>query len=415
MNLPHSVLRTAMRPLTLAQIFSSAAGAGGMVIAAWAMVPTEFTQFALFTLLGSLALGLGTSGLFQPALIHQRIESNSFVPMRYVAIPAATASVLYSTFALIVGIRNPADLLLLGGSAALPVYYQWLRYRAMGCNRRWIIAQADLLRLVLTASVVAIPVLIADSVALQTYFAAATSLPMLLIGIKLPRISKWIPYKRYGRAAGWQLLDWAFGSMLLSLPLLFLGGVSRSPLVGGVRLAQSLLGPINLAFAAATTNLVADGVSKPELADSQSVMARGSLLGRQLMALSLIIVAAVISVVYVSRISLRGVATSDLIIGLALVGSSLITAGWTGIRGIVLRLLCWQARVTVARGGAVILTLGAFAAAYYWWGADASLILGFITQAVASPVILIGLTYNVHRSSNPVEVSSRKTLTREHR
>ena len=88
MKLPHRVARNALKPLTLAQIFSSAAGAGGMLIAAWAMVSTEFTQFALFTLIGSLVLGLSTSGLFQPALINQRIYRNSFVPMRYVAIQA---------------------------------------------------------------------------------------------------------------------------------------------------------------------------------------------------------------------------------------------------------------------------------------------------------------------------------------
>ena len=409
MNLPHRVARSALRPLTLAQMFSSAAGAGGMVIAAWAMAPTEFTQFALFTLIGSLVLGLSTSGLFQPALINQRLERNSFVPLRYVAIPAAAASVLYLVFALVVGVRNFVDLFLLSGSAALPVYYHWLRYRAMGCNQRWIVAKADLLRLALTASAVAVPALISDSVALQTYFAAATSLPMLLVAIKLPRIREWESYRRYGRAAAWQLLDWIFASTLISVPLLFLGGVSRSPLIGGVRLAQSLLGPLNLAFAAATTNLIADGATRPELATARSIMTRGTLLGRQLMGLSLVVVTAMVTFVYVSQISFKGVATSHLIMGLALAGAWSITSAWAGIRGIVLRLLGWQARVTLARGITAVLTLGAFAAGYYWWGVDVSLILGCITPAVTSPLILLGLTRNVHQGSRQAEIPSRKS------
>jgi hypothetical protein len=379
-----------------------------MLIAAWAMAPAEFTQFALFTLISSLVLGLSTSGLFQPALINQRIERNSFVPLRYVAIPAAAASILYVIFALVVGVRNFLDVFLLSGSAVIPVYYNWLRYRAMGCNRRWIVAKADFVRLVLTASAVAVPALISNSVALQTYFAAATSLPMLYLAAKLPRIGEWIPYRRYGRAAAWQLLDWVFASTLTAVPLLLLGSVSRSPLIGGVRLAQALLGPLNLAFAAATTNLIADGATRSELTAAHSIMARGILLGRQLMGLSLFIVTAMISFVYVTQIGLRGVATSSLIIGLALAGASAVTSAWTGVRGIVLRFLGWQARVTLARGVTAILTLGAFTVSYYWGGVNVSLISGFIALALTSPFALLGLTRNVHSDSGRVEVASAK-------
>jgi hypothetical protein len=381
-----------------------------MVIAAWAMVPTEFTQFALLTLIGSVVLGLSTSGLFQPALINQRVERNSFVPLRYVAIPGAAASVLYLIFALVLGVRDFLDLFLLSGSATLPVFYNWLRYRAMGCNRRWIVANADLLRLALTAAAVTVPALIADSVALQTYLASATCLPMLFVAFKLPRMPEWVSYRLYRRAAAWQLLDWIFASTLISVPLLFLGGVSRSPLIGGVRLAQSLLGPLNLAFAAATTNLIADGVTRSELTAARSLTSRGILLGRQLMGLSLVLVIGMVSVVYVSQISFRGVATSNLITGLALVGACSVTSAWAGVRGIVLRLLGWQARVTLARGVTTILTLGAFAVGYYWRGVDASLILGFITLALTSPLVLLGVTRNVHRGSRPVEARSSETV-----
>jgi hypothetical protein len=396
-NFPHRIVRSALKPLTLAQIFSSAAGAGGMVIAAWAMLPTEFTQFALFTLIGSMVLGLSTSGLFQPALINQRIERNSFVPLRYVAIPASAASFLYLIFALVVGVNNLLDLFLVSGSAAFPVYYNWLRYRAIGFNRRWIVAKADFLRLSLAAAALAAPKLIADSIALQTYFAATTSLPLLFVAIRLPRISRWVPYHRYRRAAVWQVLDWIFGSSLISLPLLLLGGVSRSPLIGGVRLAQSLLGPLNLAFAAATTNLIADGVTKAELTDVQSLISRGALLGRQLMGLSLVAVTTMISFFYFAQISFRGVATRDLILGLALVGAASITSAWVGVHGVVLRLLGRQARVTVARGITAIFTLGTFTAVYYSNGVEASLISGFIVLALTSPLALLCLARGIYR------------------
>jgi hypothetical protein len=398
-NLIHRVVRSALRPLTLAQIFSSAAGGVGMLIGAWAMTPADFTQFALFTLMGSLVQGVSFSGLVQPALINQRNQPNSFVPLRYVAIPAAAASVLFLIFASMLGVRGLYDLLLLSGSAAVPVYYNWIRYRAIGFNRRWVVAQADFLRLGLTLAALAAPVLAADSVALQTYFAAATSVPFLFVAIRLPRIRDWIPYRHYSRAAAWQLIDWIFGSTLISLPLLFLGGVSPSPLIGGVRLAQSLLGPLNLAFAAAITNLIADGVTRSELTATGSLISRGTSLSRLLTSLSLLLVATLISFVYITHISLKGVALPDLIVGLALVGASSVTSACSGVHAIVLRLLGWQARVTLGRGIVAALTLGAFAVAYFLYGVDVSLVAGFITLALMSPIVLIGLARYAYRRS----------------
>jgi hypothetical protein len=368
-----------------------------MVIGAWAMTPADFTQFALFTLMGSLVQGVSFSGLVQPALINQRNEDNSFVPLRYVAIPAAAGSILFLIFALVLGIRSLHDLLLLSGSAAVPIYYNWIRYRAIGFNRRWVVAQADFLRLGLTLAAVAAPSLAADSVALQTYFAAATALPFLLVAIRLPRIVDWVPYRHYRRAAAWQLIDWMFGSMLVSLPLLLLGSVSPSPLIGGVRLAQSLLGPLNLAFAAAITNLIADGVTRSELTATGSLISRGISLSRLLTGLSLLLVVTMVTLVYVTSISLKGVALPDLIVGLALVGASSVTSAGSGVHAMVLRLLGWQATVTLGRGIIATLTFGAFALAYFWHGVDVSLVAGFITLALAAPIVLIGLAHYAYQ------------------
>lgn len=397
-------MRIALRPLTLAHAFSSASGAGAMVIAAWAMHPTEFSKFALFTLIGSLVLGASSAGLVRPALINQRIEHNSFVPLRYVAIPAVGASVLFLLFASSLGVRSPSDLLLLSVSAAFPVFYYWLRYRAIGCNKRWIVAQADFLRLGLTAAALAFPRLTGDSVALQTYFAAGTSVPMLLVAAKLSRVREWVPYHHYRQAASWQLVDWILGSTLISLPLLLLGALG-SPLIGAVRLAQTLLGPLNLAFAAAMTNLIADGATRQDLSDPDSLVSRGASLGRLLTGLSLVVVISMISFFYFTKISFRGVTTPNLILGLTLVGVSSITSAWSGVHAVVLRLLGQQAMATLGRGLTAIFTLGAFAVAYYWYGVDASLISGFITLAFTFPLALCCLARKVYRSPSSVATS----------
>ena len=100
---------------------------------------------------------------------------------------------------------------------------------------------------------------------------------------------------------------------------------------------------------------------------------------------------ALISFFYITKISFRGVAGPDLILGLALVGVSSITSASAGVRAAILRLLSRQSRATLARGLTAILTLSAFAVAYHWYGVDASLIFGFITLAITSPVVFICL------------------------
>jgi hypothetical protein len=80
----------------------------------------------------------------------------------------------------------------------------------------------------------------------------------------------------------------------------------------------------------------------------------------------------------------------------------------------VLRLLGWQARITLARGVTAILTFGMFAVGYYWRGVDVSLILGFITLAVTTPLVLFGATRNVEPGFRPLEVSSSKQLAYGH-
>jgi hypothetical protein len=236
---------------------------------------------------------------------------------------------------------------------------------------------------------------------------------MLFIAIRLRRIEGWVPYHRYWRSAAWQLLDWILASTLISLPLLFLGGVSGSTLIGGVRLAQSLLGPLNLAFAAAITNLIADAVTRGELAAAHSLISRGTLIGRLLTGLSIIVVLVAISFFYITKIDFRGVISHDLIVGLVLVGAWAITSAWEGVRATILRLLGWQARATLSRGITAILTLSVFTVAYYWGGVDVSLIFGFITLALTPPVVITCLSRKVYRGISRISAAPPQQLTYE--
>jgi len=384
--------RVVSQPLTLSQMLSSASGAGLMLIGASAMEPSEFALFALFTLTSLMLVNLFREALFQPALIARRLHENAYVPLRYALIAAlfSVVAMLGTTWAF--GVRDPASLAGLAVSAAFPVFFDWQRYRAIGQDRRWAVAHADLIRFVLTIAALASAALCSNAVALQIYGSALTVVPMVFLLLRLPRIARWEPYRTYRRAAGWQLVDFAFGSTLIAVPLLFLGGAGEPESVSGVRLAQSLLGPLNLALAAAASNLVADGVTRAEFASPRAIISRGIALGRLLAGLAILLVASLILVVAATGFAFRGVSNSALLLGLSLVGAALITNGWSSINAIVLRILDRQGRVTLGRAIIAVLTVTSFVVGYALSGTTASLVAGFLTLAVASPLVFITMS-----------------------
>jgi len=383
-----------------------------MLIAAWGMVPGQFTLFALFTLAANTLVGLFRAALFAPALIAQRHHPGAFVPFRYTTVAAAVGAVVMVAVGLVFGVRDPGALGLLGVSSAVPVVYDWLRFRGIGLDRRWTLAGGDLIRAVLTAGSLLFPGLYTDAIALQVYGALLTAVPALFMVVRLPRIPGWLPFRTYRHAAGWQLVDYAFGATLVALPLLVLGTGSQSGPIAGVRLAQSLLGPLNLAFAAAASNLVADGVTRSEFASTRAIIARGTRQGRAIAVLAITLVGALIAAAAISGYAFRGVDNESLVLGLTLIGMSAITTGWSSTHAVVLRLLNRQRRVTLGRAVIAALTVLGFFIGYALMGTTGSLAVGFGTLAVAAPCVLIPMSrYSYREFREESVVSSRPEPT----
>lgn len=381
------LVHASFKPLTLSQVFSSAGGALSMLIAAWAMEPASFAKFALLTLVSSMLVGLLRSALLQPALIYRRIDVSAIVPLRYALVGSGVICAATFGMAIYLGFRDTTSLTLLTTSAIFPALYDWMRYKAMSVDSRWIVAQADGLRLALILGSAASVPIRESSVGMQSYISFTMVLPLSWLVFRLPRAGAWAPYRRYSRSAIWQVIDFGFGQTLITLPLLVLGGTVESALIAGVRLAQSILGPLNLMFSAGTTNLIADGATRPELAGSASLIARASTLARLLTLASVASVGILIAFFAFSSLSLRGVDGHAVFFGLLLVGGSLITTGWSGVHAIVIRLLDHQAIVTIGRGVIAVLTVSSFIVGYLSSGTDGSLIAGFSALAVSTPVV----------------------------
>ena len=141
----------------------------------------------------------------------------------------------------------------------------WLRYRAMALDRRWDVAISDGTRFLLVFVSPAVLLLDADPVLYQAYLGISIGHPALYLRLRLPRLKTFTSMNTYLRSASLQLADFVIGQFNSTVPLMVLGGLGASTLIGGVRFAQTLLGPLNLVFGASTVNLIADGASRERM------------------------------------------------------------------------------------------------------------------------------------------------------
>ena len=391
------VTRWVRKPLTVSQALASIAGVGALVLAGARMEPAEFARFALFNLAYNLLTGLVRAGLYTPSLIARRRIPTANVPARYAVVAALATGLAMLATIWALGVREPLDLALVAGSATIPAWLDWLYNRAVALDRRWDAATANFLRVLTVVGAVASQRIGSDSVLLQTYLSVSLLLPIVFLLWRLPRVREWVSYRAYAGPAGWQLLDFLLGQSLNTVPLLVLGGAADAGPVSGVRFAQSLLGPLNLAFAAATANLVADGSTRAEYAASRAVVAGGTRIGRILSLLALGLVVVLSLGVWLTGFSLKGVDNRSLLLGLVLVGTSLTTTGWANVHAVVLRILDLQARVTVGRGLIAALTAVGFVVGFLVDGTTGSLVGGFLTLTVVSPAVFLSMAARVYR------------------
>lgn len=389
--------RPLRQPLLLGQVCGSAAGALAVVFAAATMPPDDFTRFALLNLVAVTALGLVRSFFLQPALIEMRQDPAALTPFRYAASGGLLSAVVLAVASVLLGDRAALPVGLLLGAGWLQIIHDWVRFRAMAHDRRWDVVLADGGRLVTVAASPLVLHLGAGPAEFQAFLGLALVLPTILVGLRLPRLRTWTPVRVYRNRAGLQLADFALGQFITTVPLLVLGGLGASQLIGGVRLAQTLLGPLNLVFAASTTHLIADGATRGTHSEPRDLIAQGSRLARVLAGSALAVVLLGVGLLWLTGFGLSGVSHEALLFGLLAVGLASIGSGWGGMHAVILRLLNRHGVVTTGRAALVATVLPAFALGYVWGGVDASLAAGFGTVALLSPLVFGVPAFLVYR------------------
>lgn len=383
------VTRVPAQPLFLAQTFASGAGALAMVMAATAMPPGRFTTFALLTLVTNTCTGAVRSVLFQPALVETRNNRNAHLHVRVALLGALCASACFLAAAAGLGVREPLWLAILSLSNMLPVIAEWLRIRGMALDERWNVARGDAIRLATT--VLGAPVLWLTTEA-EVFFLLVNLTyltTVVYLAFRLPRVSAHLSPLHYWQPAFSQFADFIIGQSVSTIPLLVLAGFGSSVYIGGIRIAQTLLGPLNLVLAASAMNLLADGATRDSHSNPADLIRHGRRLATILGVFSMMLVPLVLLALFLTNFSFRGADNRSLIVGVLLVGALAVTWGFAGVDCIIMRLLGHHSIVTVGRVFLVAVTGACYALGFVIGGVDSSLIVGFTCAAVATPLAFV--------------------------
>lgn len=360
-----------------------------MLIAAWQMSGEQLSLFALITIAAGIAFGVNRSGLLQPALVQLRNDPRAFVPFRYAITSAIAGAIIVGVSIVVLGIHDLAEVLLLIGTATLPLLADWLRFRCISTDDRWWVAAADAIRVVFVLIAILIPALASTAIGFQLYLQLSASASIVVLAFGSRRLRVWAPYRSYARAARLQLVDFLVGQANATLPLLVLGTLGPSTLIAGIRLAQTIFGPLNLVMSAAVVHLLADGATRSSHAQDAGLIASGRKLSVRLGATSLLYVIAVVVFVRLPWVEFSALDSETLLLSVSLVGAVALVSGWSGIHSIILRLL---EEHVIATGGRIALVIGsilAFTIGYIAGGVVVSVIAGMLTSVFLYPLVFI--------------------------
>ena len=346
-------------------------------------------------MLSIVSVSFARAMLWQPALIRQRTDKLAKVPLRYAATASFSASLLVPVAAVFVSHEETWKLAILYAANVVSVGFDWARFRCLSIDRRWSVAIADMLRFFLVFVVLLISQ-IQDGLLFQASLAFSCVFPLLFLMFKMGTIDVWTDYRVYRKDALLQGADYGISQINTTLPILIIGALSASGIVGGFRVAQTILGPLNLVFSSASNTVIANAANDMHYS-SGKLAVTGTRLAWRLTAFSSAVVLGVFLIVAYLTPPLSGVNENELAVACVAVGFVAVASSGAGIQGVVLRLLGHNGLVTRARMFVVLASWIGFIVGFYLGGAAWSLVAGFTLSAVAFPLAYLLPTRRLFR------------------
>lgn len=381
------VLSRFATPLVLSQISASLAGAAIMIGGAVLLDLSGLSALGVLTLAQGLLVGAARAILFQPALLTGRPSGDIGTKPRYAFLAAAIGAIVYGV---VVSVTLPGqwkESVLILAIAPAMLLQDWIRHNLIGLGKLRSVAASDAIRL--TGTIVGLLLLVATQsltpsafiiVSLVSY--AAALLPSI---IHRDWVARSQPFRKYRSTAMSQLAEFGIAQGITAIPMMTLGLMGTSTLIGPMRLAQTVLGPLNMAFSAVSADLLRYASQGRNAAVDREIVNRGSGIAKRLGIASAGFVILLSMTVILSEIELGDVRSGPLALSIALVGAIAFTSGFSGVHLLVMRMLLKQKIVTFSRLVVVICAGMGYAIGAMLFGIDGALIGGFTAAAVAFP------------------------------
>lgn len=396
--------RLVLHPLLLGQLASSIASAVGFLVLSFRVEPEVIARFSIYNIFGLAAPGALRAGLLIPAMIRLRTDPKAHVPWRYAAAGSGVIATIALMFATVAEGGLSGEGCFFVAATFVATIAEWLRYRWLARSRLWKVAVGDLMRLLFVPILFLVPV---QSGAVSQAWLLLIVLPALawwLVGLR--RLTGFTRYREYSSAARAQITEYFILQLNIAAPMLTIGSVSGTSLVAGVRVAQTLFGPLNIVSSASTTNLLAAGAVDEALQGSGSLVRHGSRVANRMFALSLGLTVVGLGVAMWVPWLPSGIDSATLALAVGLVGMQAMSNAWTGIHNVLARFMGGHRAIAAGR---LIVVAGAatgYVGGYAVGGPDVSIVAGMTVSAVLGPPVFWLPARRRYRRAHVAEQSS---------
>lgn len=386
---------------TISQILFSITSAAQTIVGATILPAGPFATFSILLLLQFTTVGFVRAVVLFPTLVESRYSENRGLPGLALSLAFAASFAFQFSFSVLL-LSNTRDALAISVSTIGLLAYDAIRHVAIIRRNLLILVVSDTLRL--PAALLALVAIDAEhpvaAVTQTMMFSLLPGLALLWSCWDLTRLTT-LP-KQWRAQSISQGGEFVIAQALMVIPLLIVALATQDLRIGSFRLAQSLIGPINLLFSAITVKQLtttAQGVS-----DSAAETTRAFAQARYYsIRLSLITAGLTVAVALSSPV----LSLTNEAIDTVAVQQSVISCGIYSLGGAIagpyigaLRALRRGNLVLLGRTLMVIVTAAAYLVSTITYGPYVGLLMGAAVAGLMYPVSfnLIGFVYFRSRS-----------------